>query len=128
MPAARWRACAARPRAGVTVGACVALVLGVAAAGPATATPAVKTVVVGDNFFGQDGHVHGVGARRGGTVRWIWTGRARHNVTVVSGPQRFRSRTQRRGSFERRVTRPGRYTIVCTIHGRRDQSMTLMVR
>jgi plastocyanin len=102
-----------------------------AAGATVAALPALastKVVVVGDNFFGMDGHVHGVGVARGAVVRWTWTGRARHNVTVISGPQRFRSPTRRRGSFERRMTRPGRYSIVCTIHGRADQSMTLMVR
>jgi plastocyanin len=108
-------------------GAIVALTAAAALAVPAAAS-APTIVPVGDNFFGHDGHVHGVGATRGTVVRWIWTGRRRHNVTVVSGPRRFHSRTQRRGTFEHRMTRAGRYTLVCTIHGRRDQSMTLMVR
>lgn len=99
------------------------------AALPATASaPRRKLVAIGDNFFGHDGHVHGVGAARGQVVRWIWTGKQRHNVTVIGGPQRFHSPTQRRGTFEHRMTRPGRYTIICTIHGRSDQSMTLLVR
>jgi|GEM_PF-1287305 len=94
---------------------------------PAAAT-APKVVPVGDNYFGQDGHIHGVGTTRGTVVRWIWTGEDRHNVTVLSGPERFRSSTQRRGTFEHRMRRRGRYTIVCTIHGRQDQAMTLVVR
>lgn len=105
----------------------VALTAAVALAGPSFAADA-KVVSIGDDFFGHDGHVHGVGAARGQVVRWIWTGSHRHNVTVIRGPQHFRSRTQRTGVFEQRVQRAGRYTIICTIHGRRDQSMTLMVR
>jgi plastocyanin len=47
------------------------------------------------------------------------------DVTVVSGPQRFNSRDQRTGTFARTLRRPGRYMIVCTIHG---QTMRIRVR
>ena len=114
---ARWRG----PATAMALAAAAAL----AAPAPASAP---KIVAIGDNYFGHDGHVHGVGVARGSVVRWIWTGRRRHNVTVIAGPQRFHSSTQRRGSFEHRMMRAGRYTVICTIHGRRDQSMTLMVR
>jgi plastocyanin len=107
-----------------------------AAATLAAVAPAPATVVVpvGDNYFGHDaGHdhdapVHVVTISSGTLVRWIWVGTARHNVTVVAGPLRFRSRTQRSGTYLARPRTRGSYRIVCTIHGRADQSMILRVR
>ena len=89
---------------------------------------------VGDNWFGHDAaHAHGtrtheVTIASGTLVRWIWVGAARHNVTVSSGPRRFHSRTQRSGMYLARPRTRGTYRIVCTIHGRADQSMVLRVR
>jgi plastocyanin len=78
-------------------------------------------VTVGDDFF-RPGRLS---VRRGTTVRWTWRGRDVHNVTVTSGPARFRSRTQSEGTFSRRLRRRGTYRIVCTVHGQR---MTIRVR
>jgi hypothetical protein len=36
---------------------------------------------------------------------------------VTSGPRRFRSRTQARGTFARRLRARGTYRIICTVHG-----------
>lgn len=75
-----------------------------------------RTVRVGDNYFGRPGGTT-LTVHRGTTVTWAWRGQVAHNVTVTRGPARFRSRTQTRGTFRERVTRPGVYRIVCTIHG-----------
>jgi plastocyanin len=91
-------------------------------------TATTRTVRVGDNFFVRAAGAPAVTVRRGDRVRWRWTGSSPHNVTVTSGPTRFRSRTQSSGTFTRRVTRPGTYRIICTIHGAPDQSMRLRVR
>ena len=100
----------------------------VALVAPAPAPAATKTVTVGDNFFVRSSGTPALTVARGTTVRWVWRGSAPHNVTVMRGPQRFRSKTQRRGSFSKRLSRPGTYTIVCTVHGAGDQSMRLRVR
>jgi plastocyanin len=47
-------------------------------------------------------------------------------VTVVSGPQKFRSQVQLKGTFTRKLTKAGTYKIVCTIHPGMD--LTLKVR
>ncbi len=94
----------------------------------ATALAATKTVKVGDDWFVRPSGTPSVTIRSGDTVRWSWVGDAPHNVTVTRGPVKFRSRTMSSGSFRKKVTRRGRYTIVCTIHGARDQSMRLVVR
>jgi plastocyanin len=99
----------------------------VAAGAQSGTTAATRTVRVGDNWFVRERGVPTVTVRRGGTVRWRWTGRRPHNVTVARGPVKFRSRTQSRGTYTRRLTRRGTYTIICTIHGARDQSMRLRV-
>jgi plastocyanin len=85
------------------------------------ALSARKTVEVDDNYFVRQGRVN-----RNDTVVWQWEGRNRHNVTVTSGPARFNSRTQRSGSYRKKVTRAGGYRIVCTIHA--GMQMTLRVR
>ena len=78
-------------------------------------------VTVGDDFY----RPARLAVRRGTRVRWRWRGQDAHNVTVVSGPQRFRSPTQQTGTFTRTLRRRGRYRIICTIHG---QSMRIRVR
>jgi plastocyanin len=90
----------------------------------ATGAGRVATVRVGDVFFSPTR----LGVRRGTRVRWVWRGQLSHNVTVVRGPARFRSRTKRSGSFARTLRRRGRYRLICTIHGGRRQSMRIRVR
>jgi plastocyanin len=89
---------------------------------------AAKSVAVGDNFFVRDGGVPTVSVAKGTKVTWRWTGRSLHNVTVTKGPATFRSGSKTSGRFSKRLRRAGTYTIVCTVHGARDQSMKLVVR
>lgn len=101
------------------------VLLALAAVGGVLATSAFaasKSVRVGDNFFRSSS----VTVKRGTTVKWRFQGRAPHNVTVTRGPQRFRSKTMRRGTYSKRVTRKGSYTIVCTLHS--GMRMRLRVR
>ena len=95
----------------------------VAASGPVPKAEAARTVnvTVGDDFYRPSR----LTVARGTRVRWRWRARDEHNVTVVSGPQRFHSPDQRTGTFTRTLRRAGRYTIVCTIHG---QMMRIRVR
>ena len=100
----------------------------VAAAAAATAHAATKSVKVGDNWFVKAKGVPTVTVNRGDTVRWQWVGERPHNVRVQSGPVRFASKVQESGTFSRRMTRSGTYTIICVVHGASDQKMTLRVR
>jgi plastocyanin len=96
-------------------------------AGPALA--ATKTVKVGDVWFISKAKNHGtVTAKVGDTVKWVWTGKMPHNVTVTSGPVKFKSKTQNKGSFSKKIAKAGTYKIICTIHGVKAQSMTLVVK
>ena len=69
-----------------------------------------------------------VTVKKNDTVKWNFTGDSPHNVTVKSGPAKFKSKTMSSGSYSKKVTRKGLYTIYCTIHGQGDQSMKLRVK
>lgn len=99
----------------IPVAACAALAIPALAAGQ-------KTIRVGDNFFKPDT----VAVKKGTTVVWDWTGKAPHNVSVESGPAKFRSKVQTSGTYTRKLTKAGAYAIVCTIHPGMD--LTLKVR
>jgi plastocyanin len=94
------------------------------------AVPAVskrRSVEVDDNYFVKRGSPPTVRVNRNDTVVWAWEGSNPHNVTVTSGPARFRSRTQSSGNYSKKVTRRGTYRILCTIHAP-NMRMTLRVR
>ena len=93
----------------------------------AGALGATRTVTVGDNYFVRSSGVPAVTVKRGTVVRWRWVGRRRHNVRVSRGPVRFRSPTQRAGTYRKRIFTTGRYVIICSIHGGDDQKMVLRV-
>ncbi|HEV3230021.1 MAG TPA: plastocyanin/azurin family copper-binding protein [Solirubrobacteraceae bacterium] len=96
------------------IGIRLALVLAIVACSAAAAAELAKgpSVKVADNVFRPTS----LSIKKGATVTWRWAGRNPHNVTVTDGPRRFRSPTQKRGSFSHRFTARGAYTIVCTIH------------
>ncbi len=98
----------------------------VAAAGLSIATLPVaqgaSTVSVKDDFFSPKTKTVG----KGTSVKWVWKGKAPHNVTVTSGPAKFTSKTQTSGSFTKKLSKKGTYKIVCTIHP--GMAMTLKVK
>ncbi len=96
------------------------------AAAPALA--ATKSVKVGDNWFVRPSGVPTVTIEKGDKVRWQWRGESLHNVKVSSGPARFGAPSKTSGSFTRAFSKKGSYTLICTVHGARDQSMKLVVR
>jgi len=107
---------------------CAALLPGGATAKQARSAK-TKTVKVGDNWFGQPTpRVPVVRVRRKTVVKWTWTGQKPHNVTVLKGPRKFKSKTMTSGSYRKRLRRKGTYTIYCTIHGQYDHSMKLVVK
>jgi plastocyanin len=104
----------------------LAVAVAVVGAFAATAIARTRTVEVDDNYFVKRSGSHTVSVKRGDTVKWEWEGSNPHNVTVRSGPAKFRSRTISSGSYSKKVTRAGTYKIVCTVHG--PMRMTLRVR
>jgi plastocyanin len=107
--------------------AAAAAVSAAALAGPA-ATATTRSVKIGDNFYVKDDAKITVTVKRNDKVRWNWTGGSPHDVTVGSGPVKFHSKVQERGSYTKKMTRRGTYKIFCSIHGASDQSMTLKVK
>ena len=112
----------------------VALIAVLAGAALLCAVPAQgaakKTVSVGDNFFLPET----LSVKRGTTVTWRWPsfdeGGDVHDVKLRSGPKKakkFHSEAASTDySFKRRLTVPGRYRIVCTLH--EEMRMTIRVR
>jgi plastocyanin len=119
----------------VAAGALAAPAAAPAGAAPATevGTPfagaaAAKEVVIYDDYY--------LPARltvpRGTLVRWRWPEAPIdvHDVKLRSGPPgvpRFQSEPASAGYvFKRRLRKPGRYRIVCTLH--EEMTMTIRVR
>lgn len=100
-----------------------ALALAACAAVAIPALAATRSVSVVDSRF----RPRALTVPRGTTVRWRFLGQQPHNVTVVHGPILFRSGTRTHGgTYSHRLTRPGLYRIVCTIHP--GMTMTIRVR
>lgn len=100
----------------------------IATAGTAsTALAATKSVKVGDNYFIDDDGVPKLTVKRGTIVKWVWRGRAPHNVVATKGPKKFKSSIMRSGSYSAKPHTPGTYAIVCTLHLPK-MKMTLVVK
>jgi len=121
----------------MTRGTCLTAVLaGVALLGAAPAQVAVakktpkKTIRIGDNFFSPDAPK----VKRGTVVTWKWPGFEEagdvHDVKLKSGPKgvkRFHSEPASSDySFKRKLSKPGKYKVVCTLH--EDMRMTIRVK
>ena len=105
------------------------VVLSVPAVAAVFAIPAfaaTKNVKVGDNYFVREGSTPTVTVKKNDTVRWAFAGENPHNVTVTSGPVKFKSTTKSSGVYRKKVTRAGLYRIVCTIHD--GQKINLRVK
>jgi plastocyanin len=102
----------------------------VAVCSAALAVPAfaaTKSVKIGDVFYVKKGAKNPtVSVKAGTTVKWVWTGKTPHNVTVKSGPTKFASKIQTKGSFSQKLKK-GTYKIFCSVHGAAAQSMTIKV-
>ena len=105
----------------------IAMLIAAASAVLATqALAATRSVKVGDNFFVRKGSAPTVTVAKGTTVTWRWGGKEIHNVTVKKGPVTFRSSLKSSGTYSKRLTRAGTYTIVCSVH-QPDMTMKLRV-
>jgi plastocyanin len=106
------------------------LATAVAVTAAAFAVPALaastKSVKVGDDYFVKNGTKPTVTVKAGTTVKWVWGGHAPHDVRVVSGPAKFASSVQVKGTFSKKLTKKGTYKLICTIH-QPSMAMTLKV-
>ena len=92
-----------------------------------TGTAAAPVVSIVDNAFVRGREQPRLTVRRGTIVTWRWRGQSSHNVTVRSGPERFRAATRSRGVFRHRLSQPGVYRFACTLHSP-GMGMTVVVR
>lgn len=99
------------------------LVVAVSALVAVSAYGATSTVTIKDDLFAPKS----LSIVKGSTVKWVWKGKAAHNVTVKSGPVKFSSPTQKKGTFSKKLAKAGTYRIYCTIHGAK-QSLTIKVK
>jgi plastocyanin len=95
--------------------ALIALVLTFSLAVAAPAVAKTRSVKIGDNYFVRKGSVPTVTVKKGTTVKWRWTGRHDHDV-VATGPADFQSPLKSSGTYKKKVTKKGTYSIVCLIH------------
>src|SRR5215213_339849 len=102
------------------------LIAAVSAVLATQALAATRSVKVGDDYFVRKGSVPTVTVRKGTTVTWRFAGKDLHNVKVSEGPAKFGSSYKDSGTFSKRLTRTGTYTIVCSIH-QPDMKMRLKV-
>lgn len=90
--------------------------------------PQHKSVTVADNYYLP----LKLTVNKGSTVTWKWPDYAIdvHDVKLKSGPKgvrKFHSEPASSGyRFKRRLRKPGRYKIVCTLH--EEMTMTIKVR
>ncbi len=100
-----------------------------ACAFPAVALAApTKRIQVGDDYYGPTKMT----VKPGTTVKWVWLddNTNSHDVKLKSGPKgvkRFHSASAAMDyTFSRKLTKPGTYKIVCTLH--QDMTMTIKVK
>jgi plastocyanin len=90
------------------------------------ASGATTSVTVGDNFFRPKAKT----IARGDSIRWVWRGDVKHNVTGMtrSGRVAFRSKTTARKGYryKKRFRKAARYRVICTLHS--DMTMRVRVR
>ncbi len=98
-------------------------VLAVAALGvfAADASSAGTTIRLKDDYFSPKS----TSVKRGTTVTFRFAGRKAHNVVVTKGPAKFSSPTRTSGTYRRKVTRRGTYTLVCTLHSGMTGKLTV---
>ena len=106
----------------------MALVVGCLGALASVAMAATRSVKVGDDYYVRSRGVPVITVKKGTTVKWNFSGSNPHSVTVSKGPRKFDSGVKTSGSYKKKVTKRGTYTIYCTVHGAANQKMKLVVK
>jgi plastocyanin len=110
--------------------AALAAASAVAGTPQATTKPQKKTVTVQDNYSGPTKET----VNRDSLITWRWTDESAdvHDVKLVSGPKGFRKFQTEPASagyrYSKRLTKPGTYKFVCTLHEDDGMKMTIVVR
>lgn len=116
----------------LTIVVVAGLALATAAAVPAAAgggKPQKKTVKIADNYYSPTK----LTVNKGSTITWKWpdTTGDTHDVLLDKGPKGVKAfQSETAGSFysyKRKLTTPGVYKIICTLH-EQEMKMTITVR
>jgi plastocyanin len=79
----------------------------------AIASPPTKKVTIGNFFFKPKSMT----IKKGTKVTWTWASQGiTHNVSVKSGPVKFRSGKKSKGTYSFTFKAKGTYHLICTIH------------
>lgn len=78
--------------------------------------PRTAVVSVFDNAFHRGRDRPSVRLATGGVLTWRFRSQQSHQVTSLSGPQRVIVAPRTDGAYSVRLTKPGTYSFVCTIH------------
>ena len=95
--------------------AAAAVALAFASAGP--------TVAVKDDKFVKSS----LTVKKGTKVTWKWKGKAPHNIVTKKGPAKITAPTKTTGSFSKKLTKKGTYSLLCSIHAP-EMKMTIKVK
>lgn len=86
-----------------------------------------RQVEILDNAFHRGSDRPTVELRAGQRLTWLWRSRQSHQVTLAGASGALRSPTQTNGRYSVRLTKPGTYDFVCSIHAP-GMRMTAVVR
>jgi Tol biopolymer transport system component/plastocyanin len=86
-----------------------------------------RQVAIVDNAFHRGSDRPTIQLRAGQRLTWLWRSRQSHQVTLANASGALRSPTQAFGRYSVRLTRPGTYDFVCSIHAP-GMRMTAIVR
>jgi plastocyanin len=95
----------------------------------APAAAATKTVTVGDDYFVRKGATPTVVIKSGDMVKWVWTGKHKHQVFQVGGPtdgKHLHSPAQTKGTWKHLFRKRGLYEFQCPYHA--GQKMNVRVK
>jgi plastocyanin len=95
-------------------------------AGPDAEAGKVRTVTIGSNFYAPAK----LTVKTGDRVRFAWEGGTivPHDVGVTKGPAKFRSPLQASGTYTRKLRKPGRYALQCSMHPEMRMTVTVKKR
>ena len=95
--------------------AAVLLVSALTASAPATTPPLKRASVDVDGYAFTPGTIR---IKHGTKVVWKWFDGSdvRHDIRVLRGPVKFRSKLIAKGTYSHLFTKPGKYVLYCSIH------------
>jgi plastocyanin len=109
--------------------AAVAVIPAATAGGAAKKAPKPRVVKVADDYFGP-AKITGLSRNRVVQWRWLAVNGNTHDVKLQKGPKGFKrfhsDAATAYFSFKRKLTKKGRYVVICTFH--EDMRMTITVK